>query len=220
MFFLSQTIVNGSYTPTADSLRQTDTLITTLHSDLKYNKLPDSLQTDTNLRKAYKTDTLLVTDTDTTEQVAQQRKIPSPQRATILSAVLPGLGQAYNHRYWKIPIIYAAGAGLYYRYYTMNKNYQEAKKNYFEAVSGNPEYAPDKNLYEAEKDEYLNKRTYAIIFIGILYLANVVDAMTDAYFLQYDISDDLTIGFQPTLIPESSIVKNTYSYGVQISIYF
>ena len=112
----------------------------------------------------------------------------SPQRATILSAVLPGLGQAYNGKYWKIPIIYAAGYGLYYRYDYYDRLYGKAKSAYDEAVAGS-----EKDQLYNDKEEYRKKRDYSVIFMGILYLANIVDAMTDAYFLEYDMGDDLSL---------------------------
>ena len=146
------------------------------------------------------------------------KRIPSPQRATILSAVIPGLGQAYNHKYWKIPIIYSVGTGLYFYYNQKNDLYIKYLKLWREATEANDKQ--NKDLYYNMKDEALSQRGYALIFIGILYFANIVDAMTDAYFLEYDISDDLTVDIKPSLIQNYYQPGNFFSYGININVHF
>lgn len=149
-------------------------------------------------------DTLLV---DTIRPEKKTLKPRSPQKATILSAALPGLGQAYNHKYWKIPIIYSVGAGLYYFY-----DRQDYLYTYFRSLH------EKENLdeYQFEYERASKRRGYAVIFMGILYVANIVDAMADAHFLLYDISNDLTVGIAPAVI----FAGTTPSYGIGLNLSF
>jgi hypothetical protein len=155
--------------------------------------------------------------TDTTSQTTQKKWIPQPQRATILSAVLPGLGQAYNRKYWKIPIIYAAGAGLFYLYYEDHQTYIE---NHNEAIRLHILKDPNETLYKNRADDYSRRQVKKLFFLGILYVANVVDAMADAYFVTYDISDDLSFRIKPEIIPASLLTTESFSYGITLSLHF
>jgi hypothetical protein len=134
-------------------------------------------------------------------------KIPTPQRATVLSAVLPGLGQAYVGKYWKIPIIYGIGYGLFYYYNEYNTQFQKFRLAFEE--SGDTKD-------EAYRDLYGRKKNYCVIGVGILYLVNIVDAMVDAYFKTYDISRDLSVRISPRIITQPAVVnaRLPVNYGV------
>ncbi|MBA7681909.1 hypothetical protein ES703_90253 [subsurface metagenome] len=144
----------------------------------------------------------------------------SPQRATILSAVLPGLGQAYNRKYWKIPVIYVAG-GVIYHYYSSNNDQFHKYKDLYEAELAKGEEADQASLdnYQLNRDNFRKWRDYNIIFMGLLYVANVVDAMTDAHFYKFNISDDLSIKVEPSMKP-APFSANNYSYGFKLSMNF
>jgi len=159
---------------------------------------------------------------DRLETAKQEKKFtPSPQRATILSAVFPGLGQAYNRRYWKIPIIYAGGAALYYGYYRKNEEFLTAKREFNKGVAeGLTINNQDLKKYQSERDDARSKRDYFVIYMGILYVANVVDAMTDAYFRQYDMSDNLEMVLKPAVMPTEHFAGLDFSYGVKLSLKF
>lgn len=139
----------------------------------------------------------------------------SPQRAAILSAVLPGLGQAYVGRPWKIPIIYAAGYGLYYFYDMYNDYYYYYRKEYEMAKLLGEETT---NL-ENRRDQAAELKNYFIIGMSALYLLNMIDAMTDAYFKEYDISPDLTLKISPRILSTPTLVNNPQglSYGISLS---
>ncbi len=146
----------------------------------------------------------------------------SPPRATILSAVIPGLGQAYNRKYWKIPIIYAAGTGLYLYFDYANGIFNKYKNIYETEFAKGPER--DQNVMDnaaLNRDVWSKRRGYTVIFMGLLYVANVVDAMVDAYFISFDVSDDLSMRIEPNLdqIPSQYAFDN-FSYGVKISLNF
>lgn len=131
----------------------------------------------------------------------------SPARAAFYSAILPGLGQAYNKKYWKIPIVYAAlGTGIYF-YLSNDKEYNRYRdayksrlagfKNdefYFDSL-GNPLSTPrvtDDGLRRAQKLFRRNKEISLLVTIGI-YALNIIDANVDAHLLQYNIDENLSL---------------------------
>lgn len=125
-----------------------------------------------------------------------------PSKAAFYSAVLPGLGQAYNKRYWKIPIVYAAiGAGIYF--YVDNKNeynrYRDAYKrrlagftdDEFWGTGSSPAISNDA-LIRAQQTLRRNKDLSLLLTI-LAYTLNIVDANVDAHLLQFNVDDNLAI---------------------------
>ncbi|MFH1320515.1 MAG: DUF5683 domain-containing protein [Bacteroidota bacterium] len=134
----------------------------------------------------------------------------SPQKATIMSAVLPGLGQAYNKKYWKIPVIYAGFAGLVYSISFFNGKYQNYKQAYIWRTDTlestidkyDPQLANDEIKLSEDglfqyKESYRKNRDLSYILTGVLYILNIIDANVDAHFFDYDISEDLTLIVNP-----------------------
>jgi hypothetical protein len=132
-------------------------------------------------------------------------------RAAIYSAVLPGLGQAYNKKYWKMPILYAGFAVLGYSVEFNNNYYKIFKQSYKDRVDGNPatvdDYVnifPDDQSLLVRKDYYRRTRDFMWILTGALYVLNVVDAYVDAHLADFDVSDDLTLHLTPSFQSASS----------------
>ena len=121
----------------------------------------------------------------------------SPARAAFYSAVLPGLGQAYNKKYWKIPIVYGAlGTGIYF-YMNNNKEYKRYRDAYKSRLAGfeDDEFFGRINLdglQRAQKFYRKNKEISLLVTIGI-YALNIIDANVDAHLLQYNIDKNLTL---------------------------
>jgi hypothetical protein len=142
--------------------------------------------------------------------------------AIIASAILPGLGQAYNKKYWKIPLIYGTGTLAYFAYDFENTRYKRFRDAYNspEVQKDDPELAHltsgDLQLNVMDARRY---RDMAVIGIGIIYVANIVDAMVDSYMTEYDISKDLSMKVSPTLIQPS---PNSYfaTCGVKMNFRF
>jgi hypothetical protein len=136
---------------------------------------------------------------DIKDTVQAQKKIPG--RAGLYSAILPGLGQAYNGNYWKIPIIYSLFATVYFVGEDNNHKFQTFKKAYEifddgETVPGlNPNYTKD-DLKEY-KDYYKRSRDLNIIIGVAIYFLNILDASVDAHLMDYDISEDLSLKISP-----------------------
>ncbi len=126
----------------------------------------------------------------------------SPTKAALLSAALPGLGQVYNKKYWKIPILYAGGAFVYYLVDFYNGHYNEYNNAYAAFLNNKiDEYngiTSEEGLKRA-KDFYRRYRDLNIIIMAGVYLANIIDATVDAYLFNFDVSRNLSL--QPTTLP-------------------
>ena len=134
------------------------------------------------------------------------KKSHSPTRAAIFSAVLPGLGQAYNRKYWKIPIVYA-GFGLI-TYFVLNntREYKKYKEAYTYVASGDSGYIDNDYVGKYDEQQLLDGKNYyrrnmelSYIIGGLWYILNIIDASVDAHFFDYDISEDLSIRVDPVM---------------------
>lgn len=125
----------------------------------------------------------------------------APARAAFYSAVLPGLGQAYNGKYWKIPIAYAGlGVGIYF-YLNNDKEYNRYRSIYKRRIAGfrddefivdGQERVTDEGLIRAQRFYQRNKELSLLITVGI-YALNIIDANVDAHLQQFNVSEDLSL---------------------------
>jgi len=121
----------------------------------------------------------------------------SPAKAAFYSAILPGLGQAYNRKYWKIPVIYAAlGTGIYFYIDNTNeyKRYRDAYKSRLAGFKDDEFYGvvTDDGLRSAQETLNTNREISLFVTIGI-YVLNIIDANVDAHLLQYNVDDNLSL---------------------------
>ncbi|MGF7139482.1 DUF5683 domain-containing protein [Roseimarinus sediminis] len=142
-------------------------------------------------------------------------KVHFPRKATMYSAVLPGLGQIYNRQWWKVPIIYGGFVGLGMAIQWNHNYYTSYKQAYIDMNDGNLETDSYKELpilanvnelgsHTSENQtaqtrfEYYNRQRDLLI-IGTVgfYLLNILDANVNAHFLDFDISEDLSLHFEP-----------------------
>jgi len=144
----------------------------------------------------------------------------SPRKATIMSALLPGLGQSYNKKYWKIPIIYAGFAGLGYLVKTNNDDYKIYKDAYKFRLDGDESTVDsyvgiysDNDLVTL-KNFYRRNRDLSLIGMSVLYVLNIIDASVDAHLFYFNVSDDLTINVQPEYRP-GPFANTAISFKVQ-----
>lgn len=121
----------------------------------------------------------------------------TPSKAAFYSALLPGLGQAYNKKYWKIPIVYAAiGTGVYF--YISNDNqlerYRDAYKRRLAGFEDDEFFGrvSDDGLIRAQRQFRRNKELSLLVTLG-LYALNIIDANVDAHLLQYNVDENLAI---------------------------
>jgi|TARA_B100001059_G_scaffold131929_1_gene132050 hypothetical protein len=144
-------------------------------------------------------------------QSNESKTIKSAHKASILSAVVPGAGQVYNKKYWKVPIIYASLAtSIYFIKDNQNKltTYQDA---YITRSNGGTDDYID--IYNNSQlltivDYYERNRDVSYIIAGAIYLLNIVDASVDAHLFDFDISEDLSLNTTPKII-DTPIGKTT-----------
>lgn len=141
---------------------------------------------------------------------------PHPGRATLYSVLLPGLGQAYNGEYWKIPIYYGCILGSVHYLYTNNLNYQRFRRIYREASNPDIEYTGSIPAETAQwyRDVYRRYRDYSIVATALFYLLQVIDANVFAYMHDFEVSDDISMKVEPAVIaPNSAYAMQTPSFG-------
>ena len=147
-------------------------------------------------------------------------RLTRPGKAAMLALVLPGAGQIYNHSYWKLPLVYGGLGGVIYGEYFYQKGYSEfadASNN----ITGNvinPETGAryklgDPNLGDRARRAtsvdglnsgvafYRGYRDIFYLYIGLVYGLQIVDALVDAHLKDFDVSDDLALHWEPTLLP-------------------
>lgn len=128
----------------------------------------------------------------------------SPTKATIFSAVLPGAGQVYNRKYWKVPIVLG---GLGVAYYFVDRNtteYTRYKDAYIAITDNDPNTVDEFNgVYSASAvldvaNTYRKWRDLSWICTGAVYILNIMDAAVDAHFVRFDVGEDLSMAIQPS----------------------
>ena len=154
----------------------------------------------------------VVKETKTTKP-AKNKKFNRPTKAAIMSACLPGLGQIYNRKWWKVPIVYAGLGGIGYLSYS---NYSEYRSylHAYEFKTGDLPEGVTLNEYEAAlasryvegqlqtyKESYRRDFELYTILTVAWYGLNIIDAIVDGHLYTYDISDDLSLNVDPYLKP-------------------
>ncbi|MBU8892794.1 MAG: hypothetical protein KOO66_08440 [Bacteroidales bacterium] len=147
-------------------------------------------------------------------------KIHSPHKATMYSALVPGLGQIYNKKYWKLPVIYGLTGAFIYAFDLNNDMYNKYKNAYAEMEAGNItifEGYTDKAIMLRLKDGYQRNRDLNVIVLAAIYMLNIVDATVDAHLYEYKITEDVSLNVQPSLIKTSEYQN---SYGLSLKFTF
>ncbi|SFR31414.1 hypothetical protein SAMN04490243_0215 [Robiginitalea myxolifaciens] len=170
------------------------------------------------------------------EDVQQRQEVNplAPSRAAFYSAVLPGLGQAYNKRYWKVPIVWGAigtgvavylyNDGLYDRFRTAFKRRQAGfTDDEFFDVNPDDDIIPTDPLFSLEaledgQERYQRDRDLAMLITIALYALNIIDANVDAHLKQYNVDENLSLNIQPYL--ELTPIEQVPNYGLAMRISF
>tara|TARA_R110000868_G_scaffold145993_1_gene366599 strand:+ start:19849 stop:20409 length:561 start_codon:yes stop_codon:yes gene_type:complete len=132
----------------------------------------------------------------------------TPAKAAFYSAILPGLGQAYNKKYWKIPLVYGAiGTSLYF-YIDSNKKYHQYRDAYKRRLEGysddNFTYLDNARLISGQKF-YQRNRDLSALFVVAFYALNIIDANVDAALIQFNVDENLSI--RPIIYPNDVTFK-------------
>lgn len=159
---------------------------------------------------------------------------PSSKKAVIYSAILPGLGQIYNRKYWKLPIVYGGALGLTYAITWNGRTYNDYNDAYRDLVLGTgtsylnvipqdqEEILSNREHWEStlkrRKDFYRRNRDLAIIVAVGVYALCMIDAYVDAELYDFDMSPDLSMTVAPVFMPPTTYSKA--SIGIQLSVTF
>ena len=162
-------------------------------------------------------------------KTAKAKKPHSPTKATIMSACLPGLGQVYNGKWWKVPIVYAGLGGLGYLVYSNYSEYS-ADLHAYEFQTGDLPEGVTLNAHETElankysssqlqtyKESYRRDFEFYTILTVAWYGLNILDACVDGHLYNYDISDDLSLSVDPYLRPTEPPIKTPQYAQVGLS---
>lgn len=205
---------------------------------------PDTIVSSTPVdtaRLRQLSDSLLAQPIAKAQQQVQKAFVPKPTKALWLSLVLPGAGQIYNRKYWKLPIIYGGFLGCAYALTWNQMMYRDYSQAYLDIMDDDPntksylDMLPPryditgredqfKKIFKRKKDFYRRYRDLsAFCFIGV-YLLSVVDAYVDAQLSEFDISPDLSMKVEPAVIGTPKLMGGTTTgraaYGVGCSLRF
>lgn len=165
---------------------------------------------------------------------------PNPKRAMWLALVLPGAGQIYNRKYWKLPIVYGGFVGCAYALRWNNQMYRDYSQAYLDLMDDDPNtqsynqflhlgaQIDDSNkaryqkLFKSRKDTYRRWRDLSVFCLIGVYALSVIDAYVDASLSEFDISKDLSLRVEPTIINnnrERNPLKSN-SLGINCSLNF
>lgn len=210
---------------------------------------PITAQQDT-LRLLSATNNSLLSRTDSLQLRKDSLKIakkrdwatwrPNPKRAMWLALVLPGAGQIYNRKYWKLPIVYGGFVGCAYALRWNNQMYRDYSQAYLDLMDDDPNtqsynqflhlgaQIDDSNkaryqkLFKSRKDTYRRWRDLSVFCLIGVYALSVIDAYVDASLSEFDISKDLSLRVEPTIISnnrERNPLKSN-SLGINCSLNF
>ena len=151
-------------------------------------------------------------------------RYPLPGRSTLFSLLCPGLGQAYNGEYWKIPIYLGGLAAAYYFYDTNNINYQRYRRIYKEATDKETPYtgpiSAETALYY--RDIFRQYRDYSTLAMVLIYALQVIDANVFSYMHDFEIADDMAMQVRPAVImPDTQLAYNpSPAFGINVGFRF
>ena len=162
---------------------------------------------------------------------------PDPVKATWLALIVPGGGQIYNKKYWKLPIVYGGFVGCLYAYNWNGQMYKDYRQAYLDIMDSDPNsdsykdfFRPGydfegnkdylKDVFKKRKDRYRRWRDMSIFaFIGV-YAVSVIDAYVDAQLSSFDITEDINLTVEPQMIRNNNELMQGDYYGLNFNISF
>lgn len=162
----------------------------------------------------------LPADSTTPQKKTNLEIYAGPRKATLMSALLPGLGQIYNGKYWKVPIVYAALGGAVYVFKTNNDQYNFYRNNLLRLVKDTSLKSIggySQSQLQTEKFRYKKYRDFAVIGILGVYMLNIIDANVDAHLKTFDVSDDLSLSWEP-FFNTSLFGMGDFSGGIRLTL--
>ncbi len=204
-----------------------------------YSAKSDSVMADSIYRQISAENPVALADSAKTAESKPEIKAwkPNVSTSTWLALVIPGGGQIYNRKYWKLPIVYGGFVGCMYAYNWNGQMYKDYRQAYLDIMDSDPNtnsyedfFRPGynfeankeylKNVFKKRKDRYRRWRDMSIFaFIGV-YALSVIDAYVDAQLASFDINDDVNINLEPQVIQSGSRINGSEFYGLNCQINF
>lgn len=169
-----------------------------------------------------------------TDELKKTKFSPNPTKAVIFSAIFPGLGQIYNRKYWKLPLVYGGFIGCAYAISFNNRYYQDYSNAYMDLMDDDPKTQSYRDLVPSnyvindttwfsgvlkrKKDYYRRYRDLSYIVTVGLYAIWIIDAYVDAQLFDFEINPDLSLRIEPAIFEPTRY--NRRSFGLQCSFSF
>ena len=159
-------------------------------------------------------DTLTVVNQDTTgvetEKIGLWKKFkdktyPNPIRAAGFSLILPGSGQVYNKKIWKVPIVYGGLGTMGFLIVDNTKNYKQFSEAYLAKVDDDPNTIDEfplasENTLLSIRNRFDKRRQQSYVFFSAIWILNAVDAFVDAHLFDFDVNEDISLSIRPNLV--------------------
>lgn len=166
--------------------------------------------------------------TDKVPEKESKVKVRNPKKASFYSMVVPGGGQIYNGKYWKLPIVYGALGTAVYLFFDNRKYYLEYRGAYLNDLAveaGEPGYTLSSygldgvttQSLRGAADESRQFMEYCVMGFAAIYALQIIDASVDAHLSSFDVSDDLSLHWNPTVNPG---LNRDFTAGVQLKFRF
>ena len=181
----------------------------------------------------------IVADSNKVVTVNEPKKIwkPDVATATWIALVIPGGGQIYNRKYWKLPIVYGGFVGCMYAYNWNGQMYKDYRQAYLDIMDSDPNtdsykdfFRPGynfeankeylQNVFKKRKDRYRRWRDMSIFATIGVYALSVIDAYVDAQLSSFDINEDVNLSIEPQVIKGRDHLRDNNYYGLNCHITF
>lgn len=160
--------------------------------------------------------------------------VPDPKRATWLALMIPGAGQIYNHKFWKLPIYYGGFLGCAYALTWNGQMYQDYSQAYVDVMDSDPNtnsfvdfISPNvdigsnldwvKSSLKSRRDRFRRYRDLSIFCFAGVYLLSVIDAYVDAELSHFDITNDLTLDVEPTMFRQEYMTMPSMGFHIALN---
>ena len=147
---------------------------------------------------------------------AQEYGEKAPKRAALYSAILPGAGQVYTKKYWKVPVIYGGLITSAYYINESNDLYQLYKSTYLNRLDG--DFTDNLNYSDSDlrtlTEHYRRNREVSALLFTLTYILNIVDASVNAHLFEYDVSEDLSLHIQPVYFTKENASGFSLSFNL------
>ena len=147
---------------------------------------------------------------------AQEYGEKIPKKAGLYSAILPGSGQVYTKKYWKVPVIYGGLITSAYYINESNDFYQLYKSTYLNRLDG--DFTDNLNYSDSDlrtlTEHYRRNREVSALLFTLTYILNIVDASVNAHLFDYDVSEDLSLHIQPVYFSKENASGFSLSFNL------